>query len=329
MFSSNTRSSDHTNNNQPEARKVLTEKIEVACPQCRSAQKESASALSTYCRSCGQYFRITRAVPLEKPGFGGLIGRMLKSGPQALGAVTGTNSSRQPTLPLQLSGTDEKNSGLRATASIRAALPDHTASQGKDAPRQVSCFECRATHRAPRTASSTQCPQCSAYIDLKNIEIKERTTQRIRTRGDVEVTRKGALLATSIHCGSITVFGQVSSSIYASDTVFIRHDTKIIGEIRCRRFVIDRKCDVQCAQPIHAEEVEILGRLRGTCHASRSFVLGRQAIMEGSVYAPGIIMEPGAELNGQIHVRSPGVELKEPAAPAPLPLELTALPATA
>ena len=105
--------------------------------------------------------------------------------------------------------------------------------------------------------------------------------------------------------------GSISGSIYASGTVHLHSDTKILGEIRCRRLVMDRRYEVQCLQPVHAEEIEISGHLHGHCHASRSITLTRTGMMEGSVHAPAIIMEPGAVLNGQVKVHSPGVRLKE------------------
>ncbi len=271
--------------------------------------------MSTYCRSCGQYFKLGTQQPATKSGaIGAMLGRMMKGGtqPVAVPAKTAPHTVRQPAVPLQLSGSDEKNASLVATTS-RQPGPEHSA--GRDAPRQVTCFDCHASFRAARTASSTQCPQCSAYIDLRDVEVKERTSNKIRTRGDVVIAKKGSFLGTSIHCGNLTIYGSVSGSIYASGTVEIGSDTRILGEIRCRRFVVHRKYEVHCLQPVHAEEMEVSGHLHGHCYAGRSIRLTRHGVMEGSVHGPAIIMEPGAVLNGQVKVQSPGAKLGLPTRP--------------
>ena len=273
--------------------------------------------MSTYCRACGQYFKLSVQTPATKTSsIGAMLGRMMKGGTQPVPAPPAAShspilprTSRQPALPLQLTGTDEKQASLVATtSSLRPTAQDQNGGS-REAPRQVECFDCHAVHRASRTASSTQCPQCSAYIDLRDVEIKERTTQRIRTRGDVEIGKKGAFLGTSIHCGNLTIYGSVTGSIYASGTVQLHSDTKIIGEIRCRRLVMDRKFEVHCLQPVHAGEIEISGHLHAHCHATRSITLTRTGVMEGNVHAPAIIMEPGAVLNGQVKVQNPEARL--------------------
>jgi cytoskeletal protein CcmA (bactofilin family) len=79
----------------------------------------------------------------------------------------------------------------------------------------------------------------------------------------------------------------------------------MIGLIRCQKFLIDRKCEVQCLQPVHAEVVEIHGHVTGHFHASRCIILSRHASLTGSASGKSISMEPGAVLNGQVHVIPP------------------------
>ncbi|MEM9280282.1 MAG: polymer-forming cytoskeletal protein [Verrucomicrobiota bacterium] len=42
--------------------------IELVCPYCGSRQEEPASAISTFCRACGEHFRIRRGQALASPG---------------------------------------------------------------------------------------------------------------------------------------------------------------------------------------------------------------------------------------------------------------------
>lgn len=207
-------------------------------------------------------------------------------------------------MPLQIQGFGEQDTPMVARASSFSRTP-LTGTAGKSPPRVVLCIECDAVHKVAPASTSTICPGCSTYIDLRDIGIKDRTNQRIRTRGNVTVEKRGALLGSSIHCGNLTVHGIVAGSIYASGDVVLKTDGKIIGEIRCRRFVLDRKCEVQCIQPVHAEVVEIHGRVSGHFRATRLITLSRHASLTGSATARTISVEPGAVLNGQILVQPP------------------------
>ena len=262
---------------------------------------EPASGLSTYCRSCGGHFKIERAAPV-----GRLSGLMARArGRQAAPAPAATAAPvKTPALPLRISGYGEQDAPMVGQAAT-LSRPQAPSASFKEAPRVVVCFECHATHKVAGASTSTICPACSTYLDLRDLEIKDRTNQRIRTRGNVTVQKKGALLGTSVHCGDLTVHGVVAGSIYAAGEVHLRTDGKIIGEIRCRHFLLDKKCEVQCLQPVYAEVVEIHGRVTGHFFASKSLILTRHAALTGSVTAKAILMEPGAVLNGQVQVHSP------------------------
>jgi cytoskeletal protein CcmA (bactofilin family) len=267
---------------------------------------ESASALSTYCRKCGGHVKLGQALP-PRGRLAGLMDRARGKTTPAAPTTRPTLAPRSPAMPFRITGYGEQDAALEASATnLTVSRP--SASFTKDPPRAVLCFECEATHKVAAASTSTICPACSTYIDLRDLEIKDRTNKRIRTRGDVVVDRKGALLGTSLHCGRLTIHGTVSGSIYASGDVLIKSDQRIIGEIRCRRLVLEKKCELQCVQPVHAETVEIHGRATGHFHATRSIILRRNAVLDGSVTAQAICVEPGAVLNGQVLVQHPEPE---------------------
>jgi hypothetical protein len=145
---------------------------------------EPASALSTYCRKCGGHVKLEQAPPV-RGRLAGLVDRArgkTAAVPPARPAV----APRSPSMPFHLTGHGEQGAALEASASnLHASRP--SSSFTKDPPRLVICFECAATHKVAAASTSTICPACSTYIDLRNIEIKDRTNQRIRTRGDVIV----------------------------------------------------------------------------------------------------------------------------------------------
>jgi cytoskeletal protein CcmA (bactofilin family) len=276
---------------------------------------ESASALSTYCRSCGGHVKIERPPAGGRRGLGALMGLARGKPPPGPPPKTPAARVQLPAVPLQIAGYGAQDTPLVARAESLAAPrpPGGTAGESR---RVVMCFECQATHKVAIASASTICPGCSTCIDLRNVEINDRTNRRIRTRGDVVVLKKGALLGSSIHCGNLTVYGSVAGSIHAAGYIRLKSDGKFLGEVRCRRFILERKCEVQCLQPVYAEEVEIHGRAGGHFRASRCITLSRHASLTGSATAQSITVEPGAVLNGTVKVQSPDAA---PARCHPLP----------
>ena len=164
-------------------------------------------------------------------------------------------------------------------------------SHGSHAPvprREVVCFDCKAVSKASAKATSTQCSNCGTFIDLRDVDIRQRSTQRIRTRGNVTVHKKGALLGTAVHCGSLVIEGSVAGSIYAQETVEFRTHAKVLGEIRCRHLVVEKRCQVQCLQPVHVQSMSLQGRLTARVLASGLVQIGRQGRLEGGTAQPGV-----------------------------------------
>ncbi len=168
--------------------------------------------------------------------------------------------------------------------------------------REVVCYECRASQRVSASADSTLCGNCGTWIDLRDVEVRERTTGRIRTRGDVTVHKKGALLGTAVHCGSLTLQGQFNGSVYAQETVTFRTGMQMLGEVRCRRLVVERRCGVRFLQPVHAEEIEILGEATGNFFVSGRAGVGRHGSLEGMLNTRLLRVDHGGAVNGPVMV---------------------------
>lgn len=166
--------------------------------------------------------------------------------------------------------------------------------------REVVCFDCRAVSRASARATSTQCSNCGTFIDLRDVEIKGRSTQRVRTRGDVFIHRKGALLGTAVHCGNLIVEGSVAGSIYAQNIVEFRTNAKVLGEIRCRQLIIGRKIVVTALQPVHVEILELEGELSARVFASGVAHIKRFGRLDGGLNAGRLRVDPGGEVTGSV-----------------------------
>src|ERR1700730_18017373 len=100
---------------------------------------EYAAAKSTMCRQCGRHF----APHLPKPG--------LKLQAKEDDAVT------------------HEATGFRKLDGL----------WGRQRSRLVACFECKRKHEVSEAATSTNCPGCSAHIDLRDYKITTRFSRSI------------------------------------------------------------------------------------------------------------------------------------------------------
>lgn len=213
-------------------------------------------------------------------------------------ATPASQGPRSVSMPLLLSGVSAKEGNVVARSGAHPEIL-HTPVQGR---REVVCFDCQAVNKASARATSTQCANCGTFIDLRDVEIRERSTQRIRTRGNVTILKKGSLLGTAVHCGSLIVEGSVAGSIHAQETVEFRTDAKILGEIRCRRLIIDRKVTIAGLQPIHLEFLELQGHLTGRIFASGLVHITRHGRFEGGLNAARLRVDAGGELIGPMRI---------------------------
>lgn len=263
-------------------------KVEVQCPHCGSFQREPARVISTYCRTCGRYFSLRQP---EKP-------------------ATAAVGDRLRALLLPALRSPRFREILRAAKLLpllpRVAFAEDGNSAEEDAAlqkREVVCFECGVSQLVSRRAGSTQCRACSTFIDLRDWDVRTPHTGRIRTRGDVRVHKKGALLGTAVYCGSLILHGKVNGSVQAQETVEIQTDCNIIGQIRCRRFVVGRKCVVRCHQPVYTEELEVHGWLSGRIFVTGKSVIEGRATLEGTLITGALHLRPGGTLNGDVEVK--------------------------
>src|SRR6185295_6639446 len=84
--------------------------------------------------------------------------------------------------------------------------------------RVVSCFECKRKHEVSDAATSTNCPGCSAHIDLRDYKITTSFSRSIRTRGDVHLTNKGDLNSTSVVCRSALIEGKLRGNLECEES---------------------------------------------------------------------------------------------------------------
>ncbi|MBV6500720.1 MAG: hypothetical protein CJBNEKGG_03205 [Prosthecobacter sp.] len=179
--------------------------------------------------------------------------------------------------------------------------------------KDADCFECRHKFKVSRSSRSANCPQCGALISLEDVEINMNSTQSIKTRGDVLIRKRGHLSTDVIHCRDLRCQGLFEANVHASGDAIFRATGSIIGEIHCRRFIIEKGADVTFLNVVRAEEVDIQARVTGTIISSGPLLIGSGGSVNGDVTARSVSIEPGGELNGGMNI----VRTPPPAKPAP------------
>ena len=250
-----------------------------------------------YCRTCGQHIKLSGGalVPAKRRGLWGL-GKAVQAprSPLPLTRPAGV------AVALWLAGSSATEGNLVAQ---RGGHPENNHGPPVPLPRrEVLCFDCKAVSKASAKATSTQCSNCGTFIDLRDVDIRVRSTQRIRTRGNVTVHKKGALLGTAFHCGSLVIEGSVAGSIYAQETVEFRTHAKVSGEIRCRHLLVEKRCHVQCIQPVHVQTLTLQGQLTARVLASGLVQIGRQGRLEGTLNAGRLSVEAGGLVDGAVMI---------------------------
>jgi cytoskeletal protein CcmA (bactofilin family) len=218
------------------------------------------AAKSTMCRQCGSSF----APNAPKPGL-------------KLRAKEETPPAPEP-------------SGLRKIEGL----------WNRNRSRVVACFECKRKHEVSDAATSTNCPGCSAHIDLRDYKITTNFSRSIRTRGDLHLTAKGDLSSTSVICRSALIEGKLRGNLQCSDSATINFVGKIPGRLGAQHVTVEKKAEVQFFRRVRVSSIEIKGKMSGEIIAETTVTIHKNAVLEGAVTAKAINVEKGGVFSGQL-----------------------------
>jgi cytoskeletal protein CcmA (bactofilin family)/predicted RNA-binding Zn-ribbon protein involved in translation (DUF1610 family) len=168
--------------------------------------------------------------------------------------------------------------------------------------KDAECFECGHTFKVGRSSRSTQCPQCGSYISMEDVEVNMPSSEPIKTRGDVIVRKRGHITTSEIHCKDLKCQGLVEANIFCSADAIFSTDGTIIGEVKCRRLIIEKGADVTFMNQATAEEIDVHARVSGSVKSSGPVVIHRHGSINGDVTARSVSIEPGGELNGAMNI---------------------------
>ena len=168
--------------------------------------------------------------------------------------------------------------------------------------RVVSCFECKRKHEVSDQATSTNCPGCSAHIDLRDYKITTSFSRTIRTRGDVHLTNKGDLSSTSVICHSAVIEGKLRGNLQCEESMTIQLVGKIPGRIAAQNILVERKSEIQCFRRVRVTNIEIRGQMSAEIVATGAVTIHKTGSLDGNVTAKSIAIEKGGMFSGQLAI---------------------------
>jgi cytoskeletal protein CcmA (bactofilin family) len=164
------------------------------------------------------------------------------------------------------------------------------------------CFECAGKREVPKSATSTICPQCGAYIDIQDYRIVGNFSRSIRTRGSVIVTSKGDLSSNRVICDFAEIQGKMRGSLVCNGDVHIKLKGKLTGSIQAKTVYIDRKSEVEFVRAIRAEKVEIEGIFSGRIISTGTVNIQKTGRFTGALFGRAFNVEKGGEFFGELSI---------------------------
>jgi cytoskeletal protein CcmA (bactofilin family) len=166
--------------------------------------------------------------------------------------------------------------------------------------RVVACFECKRKHEVSDAATSTNCPGCSAHIDLRDYKITTSFSRSIRTRGELHLTAKGDLSSSSVICKSALIEGKLRGNLQCEESATINYVGKIPGRLTANYVSVERKADVHCFRRVRTGSIDIKGKMSAEIISTGPVNIHKTGVLEGNVTAKSINIEKGGIFSGQL-----------------------------
>lgn len=244
--------------------------------------------LSTFCGNCGTYYKILGGQAVaQQPAFSDLYG---------LGSTPSPAS--KPSIREARSRPQYQRRRKRAEEAAGAKPAPRTA-------REVSCLKCGQTHEIPERAASSPCPRCGSDIPLQNVVITELWSEPIRTRGDVHVTHTGRITEVEVRCYHLTIDGDFNGRADCDGDLTIRRHGEILGPVRCRHLIVEKRAEVVFASTVHADSVTIDGSVQGDIHCQGCLTLKKDATLYGNIQIASLAISEGARHHGMVRMSPP------------------------
>lgn len=84
----------------------------------------------------------------------------------------------------------------------------------------------------------------------------------------------------------------------------VRLNAHFKGDIQCEgAIVVADQGEVEAE--IHARNISVAGKVKGSIHASERIVIREHGVVLGDIYTPSLVVDPGGFFDGQCHMPTP------------------------
>jgi cytoskeletal protein CcmA (bactofilin family)/ribosomal protein S27E len=168
--------------------------------------------------------------------------------------------------------------------------------------KEAQCFDCNNKFKVGRSSKSANCPSCGSLISLEDIELNMPSNQPIKTRGDVLIRKRGHLAAAYLYAKDLRCYGMVHANVFCSGDAIFKTEGTMVGEVNCRKLIVEKGSEITFMNPVHADDVEIHAPITGNVFSKGSVQIFANGAVNGDVTARSVSIEPGGELNGSMNI---------------------------
>ena len=248
--------------------------------------------LSTYCRRCGEHYKIVGGKPVA-------ASTPTLNSERGIVTTRDLNTTSSQTSTKETAETRNQSTPLvsRNELSFR---PNGTSTTLCQRDTELECIDCGHIHSVSENASSSLCPRCGSYTSLKNYDIREPWTRQIRTRGDVLIHEKGNFSGASITCRDLTIEGEFDGTISCIGDLIIRKSCRILGKVKCRHLIVENKAKVECENAIQTKEATVDGSIHADVTCAGRLELVSKASLLGDINIAKLVINEGATHQGRV-----------------------------
>lgn len=233
-------------------------KVPTSCPHCGFTQLEPAGLISTYCRGCGDHYKVTRdaaPAPARKPAKSSLIRRLV---PRYRRRVVCRDCGAVHGVALELEITQCPGCGtsidLRdieiARTSTREIITQGSVHVAKNAFLNSTRIICGNLHVEGRVSGHIE---CSGTVRLRGRGI---CRTKIRSKNLIIDRDSHLRFPYTIHVENALIRGVIEADIVCSGTLHIGRHGGLDGDVQARAMTVDKGASFYGAVEVASNRLE-------------------------------------------------------------------------
>lgn len=122
------------------------------------------------------------------------------------------------------------------------------------------------------------------------------------TRGDLCIEKNAYLFCAKAICKNALLYGSISGSLHCEQNLTLAVSGTIAAKLTAHHIEIPKESHITCPFPIYAQSISIYGVLRANLFIDGTLTIHKKGVLEGSVAARSINVDPGGELIGSMQI---------------------------